>query len=226
MDLYRAGDTGKPVEREILSHVIALDLHKARRTYQCGVKALSGFPKLRNLSISLSRDTLVSDCDKQPWLDDFDDTELLQCEDLRECLEIRAIPELKITISERERLTTPAEERQLRANLERAEVMIRREAAKPSAVARNHVHPMGIANALALVAPSRAPYMISNLKKETDASAISSLSDEQVPESPNEFVQLFLSRPQDMLAWVKDAKRRLADADLDGEPPAFCHCTS
>ena len=49
--------------------------------------------------------------------------------------------------------------------------------------------------------------------------ATPALSDTQIPETEDDLLQLCLDRPQDLLAWIKNAKGRLQKYPREGRPP-------
>jgi len=102
------------------------------------------------------------------------------------------------------------EKARVTANLDRAERLICREATKPTPEAIEHEYPMGIGRASTLTTATRLTSSEDSFVEEMGGRSTTVLTDGQVPETPDGLVQLFLSRPQDMLAWVVDVKKRAA----------------
>lgn len=210
------------VQRELVSYVTQLNLSQPGQPFPGATSLLANIPKLRGLSISLDFSTVMPRKDKVPWTDQLNDMELLECYHLQALTHLRGIPRLDITKSGRADAADTEEVTTLSAHLDRAEALIRRENAKPRAPRADYEYPMGIGKALALSADSRQVSNDHALVAEAGLQRGPTLTDDEVPDTPDGFVKLFLSRPQDMLAWARAIKKRASSREGKRSPVILC----
>lgn len=213
-DLSSFARSKNHIQREVACHATALDVSRGALLYGMCTNPLDAFPKLRELRISLSSFTITpGDEVLLPWLDDLSDVDLIQCGALKDLMQLRGLRKLEIKKSGRSNLTDPEEIARLAKHLDRAETLIRQESAKPRPVSLQCDYPMGISRALSLTSDTRQLSHGHALVEEARAERGPALTDDDVPQTPDGLVGLFLSRPQDVLAWVRDVDKRVTSRE-------------
>ncbi|TKA74944.1 hypothetical protein B0A55_04947 [Friedmanniomyces simplex] len=186
--------TKSPVDRYLYTAITSMDIDDARYVIPQNIKSLAAFPGLKTLKIPL----------------DMDDAAILQRPHIQAFARVRGISHLQVTKIKPQDLEDSDIIAALYRNLDRAERIVRQLVSREQVISSVSDHPASIAEALAMAKehePHRRP---SRLELGAQQPSEKLLQDADIPLTPDAFVPLFLSRPHDVLAWVKDALTRLA----------------
>ncbi|KAK3070791.1 hypothetical protein LTR53_009825 [Teratosphaeriaceae sp. CCFEE 6253] len=212
------------VEKHLLANIRSIDIDGNIYVDESHIESLTAFPRLAILGMTLGYSyfsTLGEDGECHSDHDiDLDDAKILQNPNTQAFTQIRGLRRIEIAKLEWTHDLTAEGVAALGRNYDRAATIIRQQ------VMREHVldplasYPVGIADALEMTKRDARPQEAckpAGLGTEAQQRALEPLEDAEVPETGNEFVQLFLSRPNDVLAWTKDMKARFASASSGGQ---------
>lgn len=202
------------LQRELASHVAMLGCNlPITILWAWEPHCLDALTRLSDLHVVISDRMIKYGTDLDPRVEELTDTDLLQCEAVKGFMQLRGLRRLELTKSDSYRGRSPDGPARLCRNLDRVETLIRQEVTKPRpASQKKSPYPMGIARALTLRSAVKTPSCGHPLMEEARIPSGSALADADIPRTSDGIVDLFLSRPHAMVAWIQEAVKGPASA--------------